>query len=93
MGGKLDGVWIVYKEFCWLVEGIKVEKCVECLVVVWFLLGGVFGLVLLLIFLFWLWEFKVVDGESDFIYLLIILFYGLIFGLFILLIVIGVVLY
>lgn len=57
------------------------------------LLGGVFGLALLLIFLFWPWEFKAADGESDFIYSLTTPLYGLTFGLSILSIAIGAVLY
>lgn len=93
LGGKLDGVRIAYKEPRWPVEGTKAEKRAERSVAVWLLLGGVFGLALLLIFLFWPWEFKAADGESDFIYSLTTPLYGLTFGLSILSIAIGAVLY
>ena len=56
LGGKLDGVDIVFKEERWPVEGTRAEKRAERGVALWLLLGGVFGLALLLVFLFWPWE-------------------------------------
>ena len=58
LGGKLDGVEIVYKEDRWPVAGTKAEKRAERSVAYWLLLGGVSGLALLLVFLFWPWEYK-----------------------------------
>ena len=50
LGGKLDGVDVVYKEPRWPVPGTKAEKRAERTVAYWLLLGGVSGLALLLIF-------------------------------------------
>jgi ubiquinol-cytochrome c reductase iron-sulfur subunit len=55
LGGKLDGVDTVFKEPRWPVEGTKAEKRAERSVAWWLLLGGFFGLALLVIFLFWPW--------------------------------------
>lgn len=55
LGGKLDGVEIVYKEPRWPIPGTKAEKRAERTVAYWFLLAGFSGLALLLIFLFWPW--------------------------------------
>ena len=57
LGGKLDGVEIAYKEPRWPIEGTRAEKRAERGVALWLLLGGAFGLALLLIFLFWPWEY------------------------------------
>src|ERR1700731_3447135 len=58
LGGKLDGVEIVFKEPRWPVPGTKAEKRAERLVAIWLLLGGLLGLALLLVFLFWPWEYQ-----------------------------------
>ena len=58
LGGKLDGVETIYKEERWPVPDTKAEKRAERTVAYWLLLAGFSGLALLLIFLFWPWEFK-----------------------------------
>ncbi|WP_099025609.1 cytochrome bc1 complex Rieske iron-sulfur subunit [Mycolicibacterium palauense] len=88
LGGKLDGVDIVFKEPRWPVEGTKAEKRAERTVANWLLFGGLCGLALLVIFLFWPWEY---DPDSIF-YVLATPLYGLTFGLSILAIGIGAVL-
>mgnify|MGYP000544157819 FL=1 len=89
LGGQLDGVDIVFKENRWPVEGTKAEKRAERKVALWLLLGGVMGLALLVVFLFWPWEY---DPHSWW-YNLATPMYGLTFGLSILSIGIGAVLY
>ncbi len=89
LGGKMDGVEIAYKEPRWPVEGTKAEKRAERGVALWFLLGGGFALSLLLVFLFWPWEYKPADGGGDFVYSLTTPLYGVTFGLSILAIAIG----
>jgi len=93
LGGKLDGVETVLKEPRWPVEGTRAEKRAERLVAFWLLLGGVSGLALLLIFLFWPWEWRPYDAEGRFWFNLATPLYGLTFGLSILAIGIGAVLY
>jgi ubiquinol-cytochrome c reductase iron-sulfur subunit len=89
LGGKLDGVDIAFKEDRWPVEGTRAEKRAERTVAYWLLCGGLCGLALLLIFLFWPWEY---DPESWY-YNLATPLYGLTFGLSILAIGIGAVLF
>ena len=93
LGGKLDGVEIVYKEPRWPVEGTKAEKRASRTVAYWLLLGGFSGLALLLVFLFWPWEYVPYGGEGERIYTLATPLYGLTFGLSILAIGIGAVLF
>jgi ubiquinol-cytochrome c reductase iron-sulfur subunit len=93
LGGKLDGVDTVFKESRWPVEGTKAEQRAERGVALWLLLGGGFGLALLLIFLFWPWEYKPKEAAGSFLYTLATPLYGLTFGLSILAIAIGAVLY
>jgi ubiquinol-cytochrome c reductase iron-sulfur subunit len=93
LGGKLDGVEIAYKEPRWPIEGTRAEKRAERGVARWLLLGGGFGLALLLIFLFWPWEFKPKEDPGNFVYSLATPLYGLTFGLSILSIAVGAVLY
>jgi ubiquinol-cytochrome c reductase iron-sulfur subunit len=93
LGGKLDGVDIIYKERRWRVPGTKAEKRTERLVAYWLLLGGVSGLALLLVFMFWPWEWKPPGSEGEFLYTLATPLYGLTFGLSILAIGIGAVLF
>lgn len=89
LGGKQDGVDIVFKEPRWPIEGTRAEKRAERTVAGWLLLGGLSGLALLLVFLFWPWEF---DPDSWW-YNLATPMYGLTFGLSILAIGIGAVLF
>ena len=89
LGGQLDGVDIVFKESRWPVDGTRAEKRAERTVALWLLLGGVMGLALLVVFLFWPWEY---DPDSWW-YTLATPMYGLTFGLSILAIGIGAVLY
>jgi len=89
LGGKLDGVDIVFKEKRWPVEGTKAEKRAERTVSYWLMLGGVAGLALLLIFLFWPWEYD----PNSVMYNLTTPLYGLTFGLSILAIGVGAVLF
>ena len=93
LGGKLDGVDIVFKDERWPVEGTRAEKRAERGVALWLLLGGAFGLALLLVFLFWPWEWKPAHDEGAFWYNLATPMYGLTFGLSILAIGIGAVLF
>jgi ubiquinol-cytochrome c reductase iron-sulfur subunit len=93
LGGKIDGVETVFKDDRWPVGGTKAEKRAERAVAYWLLLGGVSGLALLVIFLFWPWEYKGGETEGHFWYDLATPLYGLTFGLSILAIGIGAVLF
>lgn len=92
LGGNIDGVQIVYKEPRWPVEGTKAEKRAERGVALWLLLGGLFGLALLLVFLFWPWEYKPTGSSGNLLYSLATPLYGFTFGMSILSIAIGAVL-
>ena len=93
LGTNLDGVEIVYREPRWPVEGTKAEKRAERLVALWFALGGVFGLALLGVFLFWPWEYKPFGDPGNAMYNLATPLYGLTLGLSVLSLGIGAVLY
>ena len=93
LGGRLDGVETVYKEPRWPIAGTKAEKRAERLVAAWLLLGGLFGLALLLVFLFWPWEYQPHGSSGSFAYSLTTPLYGLTFGLSVLCIAIGTVLF
>jgi len=93
LGGKLDGVDTVFKEDRWPVADTKAEKRAERSVAYWLLLGGLSGLALLLIFLFWPWEYKGGADPGHWWYDLATPLYGLTFGLSILAIGIGAVLF
>jgi ubiquinol-cytochrome c reductase iron-sulfur subunit len=93
LGGKLDGVDTVYREPRWQVPDTKAEKRAERVVAWWLLLGGFSGLALLVIFLFWPWEYKPHGSPGEKIYDLTTPLYGLTFGLSILAIGIGAVLF
>ncbi|CAJ1501963.1 ubiquinol-cytochrome c reductase iron-sulfur subunit [[Mycobacterium] burgundiense] len=89
LGGKQDGVDIVFKEPRWPIEGTRAEKRAERSVAGWLLLGGLSGLALLLVFLFWPWE----HNPGSWWYNLATPMYGLTFGVSILAIGIGAVLF
>ena len=93
LGGRIDGVETVLKEPRWPVEGTRAEKRAERLVASWLLFGGIMGLLLLLAFLFWPWEYKPYGVKGNFIYTMATPVYGITFGLSILAIGIGAVLY
>jgi len=93
LGGKIDGVEIAYKEPRWPVEGTKAEKRAERGVALWLLLGGVFGLALLVVFVFWPWEYQPLEAQGNLLYSLTTPLYGLTFGLSVLSIAIGAVLF
>ncbi len=93
LGGRIDGVETIYKEPRWPVEGTRAEKRAERNVAGWFLAAGGFGLALLLIFLFWPWEYASVDSPDGFAYSLATPLYGLTFGLSVLCIGIGAVMF
>ncbi|HET9563055.1 MAG TPA: ubiquinol-cytochrome c reductase iron-sulfur subunit [Mycobacterium sp.] len=93
LGGKLDGVEIIYKDERWPIPGTKAEKRAERSVANWLLLGGFSGLALLLVFLFWPWEYQPYGSAGEFLYSLATPLYGLTFGLSILAIGIGAVLF
>jgi ubiquinol-cytochrome c reductase iron-sulfur subunit len=93
LGTKLDGVDIVYREPRWPEQGTRAEKRAERQVALWFLLGGFFGLALLLVFLFWPWEYKPMGDPGYRIYSIATPLYGLCFGLSILSIAFGAILF
>ena len=93
LGTELDGVEIIYREPRWPVAGTRAEKRAERRVAFWLLLGGFSGLALLVIFLFWPWEWKPEGAPGNFWYTLATPLYGLTFGLSILAIGIGAVLF
>jgi ubiquinol-cytochrome c reductase iron-sulfur subunit len=93
LGGRLDGVETVYKEPRWPALPTKAEKRTERQVALWLLAGGFFGLALLLVFLFWPWEYKPEEAPGSFVYALTTPLYGLTFGLSILSIAVGAVLF
>ena len=93
LGGKIDGVETVFKEPRWPVEGTKAEKRAERVVSYWLLLGGLSGLALLLIFIFWPWKYLPGTAEGHWWYDLSTPLYGLTFGLSVLAIGVGAVLY
>ena len=93
LGGKIDGVETVFKEARWPVEGTKAEKRAERSVARWLLFGGLCGLALLVVFLFWPWEYQPYGSDGEFLYSLATPLYGLTFGLSILSIGIGAVLF
>jgi ubiquinol-cytochrome c reductase iron-sulfur subunit len=93
LGGKMDGVETVFKQDRWPVPGTKAEKRAERSVAYWLLLGGFSGLALLLIFLFWPWEYKPLGSQGEWLYSLATPLYGLTFGLSILAIGVGAVMY
>ena len=49
-------------------SGTKAEKRAERLVAYWLLLGGFSGLALLLVFLFWPWEYQRVRLRGELVY-------------------------
>jgi ubiquinol-cytochrome c reductase iron-sulfur subunit len=93
LGGRIDGVETVFKDDRWPVPGTKAEKRAERAVAYWLLLGGISGLALLVIFLFWPWEYKGGETQGHWWYDLATPLYGLTFGLSILAIGIGAVLF
>jgi ubiquinol-cytochrome c reductase iron-sulfur subunit len=93
LGTGLDGVEIVHREPRWPVPGTKAENRAERGVAFWLLLAGFTGLALLLIFLFWPWQYKPTGDPGNFIYSLTTPLYGVTFGLSILAIGIGAVLF
>ncbi|MEO8815671.1 MAG: ubiquinol-cytochrome c reductase iron-sulfur subunit [Mycobacterium sp.] len=93
LGGRLDGVDIVFKDPRWPTGGTRAEKRAERHVAAWFLVGGGFGLALLLIFLFWPWEYAPQESPNGLVYALTTPLYGLTFGLSVLAIGVGAVLF
>ena len=93
LGGRIDGVETVFKEPRWPVEGTRAEKRAERGVAAWLLFGGLMGLALLLVFLFWPWEYKPYGVAGNLWYTLATPLYGITFGLSVLAIGVGAVLY
>ncbi|MEI6251239.1 MAG: menaquinol-cytochrome C reductase, partial [Mycobacteriaceae bacterium] len=93
LGARLDGVDTVFKEERWPIAGTRAEKRSERLVALWLLVGGLSGLALLLVFLFWPWEYKPYGVKGNLLYSWATPMYGITFGLSILAIGIGAVLY
>ncbi len=93
LGGKIDGVETVFKDDRWPVPGTKAEKRAERLVAYWLLLGGISGLALLVVFLFWPWEYRGGGTQGHWWYDLATPMYGLTFGLSVLAIGVGAVLF
>ena len=80
LGGRMDGVDTVFKEDRWPVPGTRAEKPSERLVAFWLLFGGVMGLLLLLVFLFWPWEYKPYGVKGNLLYSWATPVYGITFG-------------
>lgn len=93
LGGRMDGVDTVFKESRWPVEGTRAEKRSEKLVSLWLLIGGISGLALLLVFLFWPWEYLPYGVKGNLLYSWATPMYGITFGVSVLAIGIGAVLY
>jgi len=93
LGARMDGVDTVFKEDRWPVAGTRAEKRSERLVALWMLVGGLSGLALLLVFLFWPWQYKPYGVKGNLLYSWATPMYGITFGLSILAIGIGAVLY
>ncbi len=93
LGGRMDGVETIFKESRWPVPGTRAEKRAERTIAYWLLFAGISGLALLLIFLFWPWEYKPFGSDGELIFSLATPLYGLTFGLSVLAIGIGAVLY
>ena len=93
LGARLDHVDTVLKEDRWPVPGTRAEKRSERLVAIWLLVGGLAGLALLLVFLFWPWEYKPYGVKGNLLYSWATPMYGITFGLSILAIGIGAVLF
>ncbi|GFG75539.1 cytochrome bc1 complex Rieske iron-sulfur subunit [Mycobacterium botniense] len=93
LGGRLDGVQTVYKEPRWPVPETRAEKRAERRVALWLSAGGIFGLALLLVFLFWPWQYKPREASGSLLYSLTTPLYGLTFGLSVLSIAVGAVLF
>jgi ubiquinol-cytochrome c reductase iron-sulfur subunit len=93
LGAKMDGVETVFKEDRWPIAGTRAERRSERLVALWLLAGGLCGLALLLVFLFWPWEYKPYGVKGNLLYSWATPMYGITFGLSILAIGIGAVLY
>lgn len=93
LGGKMDGVETIFKEPRWPVPGTKAEKRAERTVAYWLMAGGLSGLALLLVFIFWPWEYQPFGSEGEFLYSLATPLYGLTFGFSVLAIGVGAVLF
>lgn len=93
LGARMDGVDTVLKEERWPVPGTRAEKRAERLVALWLLVGGLSGLALLLVFLFWPWEYKPYHTKGNLLYSWATPMYGITFGLSVLAIGIGAVLF
>jgi ubiquinol-cytochrome c reductase iron-sulfur subunit len=93
LGGRIDGVETIFKENRWPVEDTRAEKRSERLVALWLLIGGLAGLGLLVAFLFWPWQYKPYGVKGNLLYSWATPVYGITFGLSILAIGIGAVLY
>ncbi len=93
LGGRLDGFETVYKASRWPVANTLAERRAERKIALWLLLGGLFGLALLLVFLFWPWEYKPTEAGGSFWYSLATPLYGVTFGMSMLSIAVGVVLF
>ena len=93
LGGRMDGVETVFKQERWPIEGTRAEKRSERLVALWLLFGGLMGLLLLVVFLFWPWEYKPYGVKGNLLYSWATPMYGITFGLSILAIGIGAVLF
>jgi ubiquinol-cytochrome c reductase iron-sulfur subunit len=93
LGGRVDGVEIVFQEERWPVPGTRAERRSERLVALWLLVGGLSGLALILVFLFWPWQYKPYGVKGNLLYSWATPAYGITFGLSILAIGVGAVLY
>ena len=93
LGGRIDGVETIFKQDRWPVAGTRAEKRSERLVSLWLLFGGLMGLLLLVAFLFWQWEYKPYGVKGNLLYSWATPVYGITFGVSVLAIGVGAVLY
>ncbi|GAA4388406.1 cytochrome bc1 complex Rieske iron-sulfur subunit [Tsukamurella soli] len=93
LGTALDGVELVYREPRWPVPGTRAEKRAERSIAIWFALGGLFALAFLGVFLWWPWQYQGMGQKNYGLYIAYNPLLGITFGLSVLSIGVGAVLY
>jgi ubiquinol-cytochrome c reductase iron-sulfur subunit len=94
LASELDDVDVVHNQRKWPVPGTRAEKRAERAVALWFLISAVSGLAFIAAFLFWPYEYAPPsDAARHAVYLLYTPIAGITFGLSVLALGIGVILY